>query len=98
MSFQAKRGTCFFLSLKVKMMMRAASRIERGAALRTSRFALQIRADGQLRPASSAQNRVLLPLAEQPHRNRVSRQSDVAILAGVEHAAAFHLDGDDVRR
>src|SRR5579863_6377560 len=98
MSFRAKRGTCFFLFLKVKMMMRAASRIERGTALWTSRFAFQIRADRQLRAASSAQNRPLLPLAPRPHLNRVPRQSDVAILAGVVHPATFHFDGDNVRR
>ncbi len=80
--------------LKIEMMMLAAPRIEHRAARRAPRFALQILANGQLRPASPAQNRPLVPFAPWPHCNHVSRQRNVTILAGVVHPAALHLDCD----
>jgi hypothetical protein len=80
--------------LKIEMMMLAAPRIEHRAARRAPRFALQILANGQLRPASPAQNRPLAPFAPWPHCNHVSRQLNVTILAGVVHPAALHLDCD----
>ena len=84
--------------LKIKMMMRPAPRIEPRAASRTTRLAAQILPNRQLRAASPAQNRPLLPLAARPNRNRMPRQRNMAILASVVHAAALHLDRDNIRR
>jgi len=84
--------------LKIKMMMRPAPRIEPRAASRTTRLAAQILPNRQLRAASPAQNRPLLPLAARPNRNRMPRQRNMAILASVVHAAALHLDCDNIRR
>ncbi len=78
--------------------MRPAPRIEPRAASRTTRLAAQILPNRQLRAASPAQNRPLLPLAARPNRNRMPRQRNMAILASVVHAAALHLDRDNIRR
>ena len=53
---------------------------------------------GQLAAASPAKYRLLLPLPLRPQDNWVARKRLVAILARVIHAAALHLDRDNVRR
>src|SRR5260370_24911560 len=80
------------------MTMRPAPRIEPRAPSRTTRLAAQILPNRQLRAASPAQNRPLLPLAGRPNRNPTPRQHNMAILASVVHAAALHLDRDNIRR
>src|SRR5260370_19463727 len=80
------------------MSIRPAPRIDPRAESRTTRLAAQILPNRQLRTACPAQNRPLLPLAARPNRNRMPRQRNMAILASVVHAAALHLDRDNIRR
>lgn len=57
---------------------------------------MKVGGNGECRTASAAENGFVVPLALRPHDDRMIGKREVAILAGVEKAAAFHLDGDDV--
>lgn len=59
---------------------------------------MKVDGNGERRTASAAENGFVVPLALRPHDDRMIGKREVAILAGVEKAAAFHLDGDDVGR
>ena len=84
--------------LEIKMIMFSAPGIEPRSTTRAAGFALHVLSYAQLCPASPAKYRLLLPLALRPHDNRMPRERLVAIFARVIHAAALHLDRDDVRR
>lgn len=75
-----------------------ASGIESLATSRAAEFALHVLMYAHLRAAGPAKYRFLLPLALGPHLDRMSRERFMAILARVIHAAALHLDRDNVRR
>lgn len=40
----------------------------------------------------------MVPLALRPYDNRMIGKRKMTVLAGIEKAAAFHLNGDDVGR
>lgn len=80
------------------MMMIAAGGVEGGVAMRAAGVAGEIVGDGKRGAAGAAQNRVLVPCGVRPGFESVAGKGVVAILAGVEEAAAAHLDGDDVER
>lgn len=81
---------------EVKAVVIAAGGVKGGAAMRAAGVAIEILGDGESPAARSAKNRMLVPFRARPRFQRVAGESVVAILAGVEEAAAAHLDGDDV--
>ena len=80
------------------MIVIAAARIETRPASWAAGFALHVPTYAQLRAAGAAENCLLLPFALGPDFDPVAGECFMAILAGVVHAAALHLDRDDVRR
>lgn len=89
---QRRRGS------KIEVVVIAASRIERGVAMRTLGIGSEISSDGKTAVASAAENGVLVPLGTRPGFERMACESVVAVFARVEQAAAAHLDSDDVER
>jgi hypothetical protein len=91
-------GPLLLAYLEIKPVMFPAPRVESRPAHRTTRLALHIPPNAQLRRASPAKYRCRIPLTHRPHLNRMTRQLDMTILASVINPAASHLDRDDVRR
>jgi len=81
---------------KIKMVVVAAGGIERRGTRGAPRFGLQVFANGKLCAAGSAQNGLLVEFAAWPDLDGMTGERDVAVLAGVVHAAALHFDGDNV--
>ena len=73
-----------------------AAWVEGRVTNRTLKTALQILLYGQFGAAGTAENRPMIPFTLGPDLYRMVSQSRVAILTGVKHTAAPHLDGDDV--
>lgn len=80
------------------MVVVAASGVEGGAAEWALRRAFEIVGNGQLCAAGAAQNRCMVPFAAGPNFHGMTGERDVAVSAGIVNAAAFHFDGDNVRR
>jgi hypothetical protein len=78
------------------MMVIGAGGIERGAAVRATGIAMEVFVNGQFPFAGAAQNCLKVKLVARPDCDRMIRQGEVAILAGVIGFAAAHLDGDNV--
>jgi len=78
------------------MVVIAAARVKPLAASWAAGFALHVLMDGQLRAARAAKDCFLRPLALGPDFDWVAGERFVAIFASVVHAAALHLDRDDV--
>jgi len=81
---------------EVEVVMAAASGIESGAAMRAARVAREIGGNGEGGAAGATEDGGLVKLGWRPRLEGVVGESVVAILAGVEEAAAAHLDGNDV--
>jgi hypothetical protein len=80
------------------MMVILAAGIKGCAAFRAAVLASHIFSNSQRGLASSAENGALLLFGGRPRFERVASQRVVTFFAGIEDAAAAHLDGDDVRR
>lgn len=78
------------------MVVVAAGGVELGVAMGAARVGIEVSGDGESGAASAAEDGFVVPFECRPELNRMIRECDVAIFAGVEEAAAFHLDGDDV--
>jgi hypothetical protein len=78
------------------MIVIAATRIELRPASWALIFALDILPNAHLHSALSAQNRRTIPFATRPNLDGMTRQSIVAILAGIIRPAALHSDSDDI--
>jgi hypothetical protein len=83
---------------EIKMIVVSARWIESPAATGAARLALHVLTYAQLRAASAAKYRPLLPLALRPHLDRMSGERLMTFLARIINAAALHPDRDDVRR
>jgi hypothetical protein len=79
------------------MVMVAAGRVEEGLAMGAAVVGLKVGGNGERGVAEAAKNRMVLPLRLRPNSDGMIGESDMAILTSVKEAAAFHLDGDDVR-
>lgn len=78
--------------------MVAAGGIEGGVAMGADGVAGEISGDGEDGAASAAEDGGLVTFGLRPRLDGMTREGDVAVLAGVKEAAAFHFDGDDVER
>ena len=76
--------------------MLAAAGIEWSATIRACVAACHVLLDGHLISTNAAEHCRLSPFGLRPDFNRMAGQSIITILAGEIHAAAFHLDGDNV--
>lgn len=91
--------TMYFKSeLKIKIVMVAAVGIESGGAMRAARAGLQVFVDGEFATADAAQDGKCIAFGAGPNGDGMAGKFDVAVLAGVVGAAAFHANGDDVER
>ena len=81
---------------EIEVMVVAAGGIEGGVAMGADGVAGEIRGDGEDGTASAAEDGRLVPLGLGPRLDGMIGEGDVAVLAGVEEAATFHFDGDDV--
>jgi hypothetical protein len=83
---------------KVEMIVEATPRVELRATSRAARITPHVLENGQHSPAGAAEYCWLVPLTLRPDGDRMIGERVMAIFAGVEHTATFHLDGDDVSR
>jgi hypothetical protein len=81
---------------EIKLVMLAAAGIKRGVTKRALIAACHIFVDGHFISASTAEHCGLGPFHLRPDLNRMVCQSQVALLAGVINAAAFHPDGNNI--
>jgi hypothetical protein len=84
------------LDTKVKMIMVSAAGIKPFVTSRAREFALHVLVNRQLRTAGTAKYCSLMKVVLGPNLDWMIGDSVVAILAGVVHAAALHLNRDDV--
>lgn len=84
------------LDREVEMMVVAAGGVKGGVAVRAAGIAREIVGDGKSCAASAAENGGFVEFGMRPGFERMAGEGVVAILAGIEEAAAAHLDGDDV--
>ena len=80
------------------MVVVAAGGVEGGVAMRADRIALKIGGDGEKGVAGAAEDGLFVPFGLRPRLEGMIGEGVVAVFAGVEEAAAFHFDGDDVER
>jgi hypothetical protein len=78
--------------------MIAAGRIEFGLARGTTVPAIQVGVNRQFGAAGSAQDGFVVPFIQGPHLDRMVRQREMAIFAGIVNAAALHFDCDNIHR
>ena len=84
------------LDREVEMMVVAAGGVKGGVAVRAAGIAREIVGDGKSCAASAAENGGFVEFGMRPGFERMAGEGVVAILAGIEEAAAAHLDRDDV--
>jgi hypothetical protein len=80
------------------MIMVTATRIERGVAVKAAGIIAEVVRDGKGGAARAAEDSKLVPFRLGPGLERMVGERIVAVFTGVEEAAAFHFDGDDVER
>lgn len=80
------------------MVMEAAARIEGGAAEGALGVGGKIGGNGESGMASAAEDGGFVKFGRGPGLEGMAGESVVAILAGVEKAAALHFDGEDIER
>jgi|GEM_PF-6528752 len=80
------------------MVMVAAGRVEGGVARGAAGVALEVGGDGKLGATGAAEYGLFMPFGLGPGFDGVVGEGVVAVFTGVEEAAAFHFDGDDVER
>lgn len=80
------------------MVVVAAGRIERGAADGAAGRTLEIFVNRHPCATGTTEDCFLMPFAARPGFDGMAGKRDVAVFAGVVDPAAFHFDGDDVRR
>jgi len=80
------------------MVVVAAGRVEGCRTMRADRIAFEIGGDRESGAAGAAEDGLFVPFGLRPGHEGMVGESVVAVFAGVEEAAAFHFDGDDVER
>lgn len=80
------------------MIVVAAGGVERGVARGAAGVALEVSGDREDGTAGAAEDGGFLPFGLGPGFEGMVGEGVMAIFAGVEEAAAFHFDGDDVER
>ena len=78
------------------MIVVAAGGVERGMARGAAGVALEVGGDREDGVAGTAEDGGFLPFGLGPGIEGMVGEGVVALFAGVEEAAAFHFDGDDV--
>jgi hypothetical protein len=81
---------------EIEMVVVAARGVEGGGAMRADGIAFKIGGDREKGAAGAAEDGGLVPFGLRPGLEEMVGEGVVAVLAGVEKAAAFHFDGDDV--
>lgn len=84
------------LTLKIQVIVQAASGIKSGAAMRTAVARGKVLADGQFIFTLPAQDRLGVIFLQRPYLGRVRRGFGVAIEAGIILIAAFEAYGNDI--
>lgn len=81
---------------EIEMIVIAAGGVERCVARGAAGVALEVGGDREDGVAGTAEDGEFLPFGLGPGLDGMVGEGVVAVFAGVEEAAAFHFDGDDV--
>jgi hypothetical protein len=83
---------------EIEVVVVAAGGVEGGVTVGADGIAGEVVGDGEDGAARAAEDGGFVEFGGGPGSERMIGEGVVAILAGVEEAAAFHFDGDDVER